>query len=292
MTLPNPPMLPWHRMGVLAFYSVFFMGAPTLGFTETINIDAASMTSRIGQMERRIMALEAAGLRGGASGGGMAVADMELRLQTIEEEMSTLNGAVERLSRVAQTLAEKMEAQQKDLELRLQDLEGKVRSGVAASAGGDASPASHGEEAAADTPKKTELPKENAVPEGLEAQAIYSKAYGYLTATDYPNAKIWMDAVATRYAENPLADNAFYWLGEIALVQGDAQGAAVAFKKGLTAFPKGQKAAGNMLKMGVALDKLGKKDLAKGMWEKVLKDYPKSGEALKAKEFLAAGKGE
>lgn len=278
--LPNPQVSLARTMGVRFFVFVLMSAAvvfPTIAQT----IDAASVGQRISQMERRLMAVENARFSGPSTSGG-AVADMELRVQDLENEIGGLNGAVERLSKVVQSLAEKMDAQQKDLELRLQDLE---KSGVPV-----ATPAA-GHGPVSGTVKKTDPAqaevKGEAVPDGLAAQELYNKGYGYLTAADYPKAKAWMQALIAKHPKDNLSDNAHYWLGEIALVQGDAAAAAVAFKDGLTAFPKGQKAPANLLKLGVALEKLGKNDLAKGMWDKLLKDHPKAPESIKAKEYLA-----
>jgi TolA-binding protein len=84
-----------------------------------------------------------------------------------------------------------------------------------------------------------------------------------------------------------LAVNAYYWLGEVHLVQNDPQGAVVQFKNGLTAFPKGQKAPANLLKMGLALQQMKQEQFAKGAWEKLVHDFPRSPEADKAKAKLA-----
>jgi TolA-binding protein len=72
------------------------------------------------------------------------------------------------------------------------------------------------------------------------------------------------------------------------LVQDRAEDAVIAFSSGLKAFPTGSKAPDNMLKMGVAFERMGRKDLAKSTWEKLIKDFPNAASAANAKRRLDA----
>lgn len=261
---------------------------------------------RLERLERRLVALEGRALPAGSGADGMAgsvLADLEQRMQQLENESSQMNGGVERLSNAVERLARQVEQLAKDVDLRLRDLEaggghGAVVASTAPAAETAAHPASEPAEAEAEagvTPAAVSatikaVPAAGtlvAVPENLTAEEHYNRAYAYLTAADYPNAKSWLEDFLKKHEDDKLAENAYYWLGEVHLVQNDAKGALVAFKKGLEKFPKGGKAAGNLLKMGVALEQLKQPQLAKGAWEKLLKDFPKSPEADKAKLSLA-----
>lgn len=276
------------------FYASTVLMAVAAGSVQAqqVTVDARSITSRLDQMERRVTSVENTRFSSAAGGvsGGSAVADLELRLQDLEQENAALNGAIERLSKVVVDLATKVDGYQKDMELRLQDIENRPAGTPAA-----ATPAAHqgggtpvggaAPVAVGASPTAAAAPAD--MPAGMGAQEMYSRAYGYLTAADYPQAETWMAEFIKRYPNDKLSENGYYWLGEIRLVRNNPQAAALAFRDGLKAFPKGTKAAGSMLKLGVALNQLKKPDLAKGMWEKVVKDYPASTEAKKAQEFLA-----
>jgi tol-pal system protein YbgF len=270
------------------FYASTVLMAVAAGSVQAqqVTVDARSITSRIDQMERRVTAVENTRFSGGGVSGGSAVADLELRLQDLEQENAALNGAIERLSKVVVDLATKVDGYQKDIDLRLQDMENRPAGTPVAPHQTTGTPvAAHG---AATSPTAAASPVDATdIPAGMGAQEMYSRAYGYLTAADYPQAEKWMAEFIKRYPSDKLSENGYYWLGEIRLVRNNPQGAALAFRDGLKAFPKGTKAAGSMLKLGVALNQLKKPDLAKGMWEKVVKDYPASTEAKKAQEFLA-----
>ena len=56
-----------------------------------------------------------------------------------------------------------------------------------------------------------------------------------------------------RYPNDPLAGNAQYWLGETYYVRKDYKNAAAAFAEGYQKYPKGPKAADDLLKLGMSL---------------------------------------
>lgn len=285
------------RLMVLALLVV-----PVWGHAQGVGDD---MVGRLDRLERRLMALEGRTLPstpGSAGVAGTALADMEQRMQELEQENSQMNGGVERLSNAVERLAKKVDELAKDFDLRLRDLEAAAQAGgtgggqvvagpkaevkaeAEAPAAEEASPA---EEAAAASPTAVKGGTKVAIPEGMKPEEHYNRAYAYLTAADYPNAQGWLEEFIKRYPKNDLADNAYYWLGEVHLVQNNPKGALVSFKTGLDTFPKGQKAPANLLKMGVALEQVGKPDLAKGAWQKLIKDFPKSPEAEKARAKMA-----
>lgn len=263
--------------------------------------NAASLAEQVSRLERRVQAMEAANL-GGAT--GSSAADLEQRMQDLEGESSQINGGVERLGNAVERLAKRVDELAKDFDLRLRDLEaaahasGKVPGQqvagpsaalpvVVPAATTVTSPQAGVSPTEAVPAAASASPTAAVIPAGMKPADHYNRAYAYLTAADYPNAKSWLEAFLTAYPKDPLADNAHYWLGEVNLVQNNPQGAVVAFKNGLAAFPKGQKAPANLLKMGIALQQMKQEQFAKGAWEKLVKDYPRSAEAEKAKAKLA-----
>ncbi len=76
------------------------------------------------------------------------------------------------------------------------------------------------------------------------------------------------------HPEDPLAGNAKYWLGETFYVRGDFRNAAVTFAEGFQRYPDSTKAPDNLLKLGMSLAQLEKKDDACGAFGELLKRYP------------------
>ncbi len=248
---------------------------PGYGWAQAVSVDAQSLMQRLDRIERRLQALEARGSGGaGVPYTGANASDLELRMQDLENESSQVNGNVERLGNAVNQLARKLESVVKDMDMRLQDLEQRPASAPAAE---HAAPAP---QASADD-----------IPANLSAEEQYNRAYAYLTAADYPKAQKWFEDFVKKHPTDKLGDNAWYWLGEVYLVENNPTDAVKAFKNGLTNFPKGAKAPANLLKMGVALQQLKQPQLAKGAWDKLTKDYPRSVEAAKAKDYLLTLKG-
>jgi len=77
-----------------------------------------------------------------------------------------------------------------------------------------------------------------------------------------------------RYPNDPLAGNAQYWLGETYYVQKDYNNAAAVFAEGYQKYPKGGKAADNLLKLGMSLGQLGQKADACRAFARLDRDFP------------------
>jgi tol-pal system protein YbgF len=88
------------------------------------------------------------------------------------------------------------------------------------------------------------------------------------------------------YPNTDLAGNAYFYLAELAFKQGNFQEAVTNYDQVLQNFPTGNKAASSDLKKGLALIELGKKDDGIAELRHVIQRYPRSNEALQAKERL------
>ncbi|HWY20477.1 MAG TPA: tol-pal system protein YbgF [Candidatus Acidoferrum sp.] len=88
------------------------------------------------------------------------------------------------------------------------------------------------------------------------------------------------------YPNTDLAGNCYFYLGEIQFRQGNYQQAAKSYDQVLQSFPTGNKAASAQLKKGFSLIELGKQDDGVAELRHVIQRYPKSNEALQARERL------
>jgi tol-pal system protein YbgF len=88
------------------------------------------------------------------------------------------------------------------------------------------------------------------------------------------------------YPNTDLAGNAYFYLAELAYKQGNFQEAVTNYDQVLQNFPTGTKAPSSDLKKGLALIELGKKDDGIAELRHVIQRYPRSNEALQAKERL------
>ena len=88
------------------------------------------------------------------------------------------------------------------------------------------------------------------------------------------------------YPNTDLAGNAYFYLGEIQFKQGNYQQATQSYDQVLQNFPSGNKAASAQLKKGFALIELGKQDDGVSELRRVIQRYPRSPEALQARDRL------
>jgi tol-pal system protein YbgF len=88
------------------------------------------------------------------------------------------------------------------------------------------------------------------------------------------------------YPNTDLAGNCYFYLGEIQFRQGKYEQAAQSYDQVLQNFPTGSKSASAQLKKGFALIELGKQDDGVTELRHVIQRYPKSNEALQARERL------
>ena len=120
----------------------------------------------------------------------------------------------------------------------------------------------------------------------------YTYAFNLLRQTNYDQAEIALKQFIENHGKSPLAGNARYWLGETFYVRADYQQAAQVFFDGFQTDPKGAKAPDMLLKLGMSLAQLGKKDEACATFDKVAADFAQSSSRIKtglARERKRAG---
>src|SRR5580700_474519 len=88
------------------------------------------------------------------------------------------------------------------------------------------------------------------------------------------------------YPNTDLAGNCYFYLGEIQFRQGNYQQAEQSYDQVLQNFPTGTKVASAQLKKGFSLIELGKQDDGVQELRHLIQRYPKSPEALQARERL------
>jgi tol-pal system protein YbgF len=88
------------------------------------------------------------------------------------------------------------------------------------------------------------------------------------------------------YPNTDLAGNSYFYLAELQFKQGNYQQAVQNYDQVLQNFPSGNKAAAAQLKKGLALVQLGQKDEGIRELRHVVQRYPRTNEALQAKEAL------
>ncbi|MBM10409.1 MAG: tol-pal system protein YbgF [Magnetovibrio sp.] len=113
------------------------------------------------------------------------------------------------------------------------------------------------------------------LPDGTPKEQ-YTYAFNLLRQTNYDQAEIALKQFIETHSGNPLAGNARYWLGETYYVRTDYQKAAQVFFEAFQSNPKANKAPDMLLKLGMSLARLGKKNEACATYNKVQSDFANS----------------
>jgi tol-pal system protein YbgF len=124
------------------------------------------------------------------------------------------------------------------------------------------------------------LPSSGGLPAG-SASEQYNFAFGLLKQADYPAAESALKSFVRQHPEDGLAGSAQYWLGETYYARGNYADAAVAFAEGYKRYPKGSKAADDLLKLGMSLARVNQKQNACTAFVQLDRDFPNPGNAIK-----------
>ena len=176
-----------------------------------------------------------------------AVSDFHVRFGEYDEMIREMNGKVENIEYRMKTLEKKMETIDKDIELRFSQMK------------------KHTEAAPAPKTNANGKKKNNAqakAPAGIKPTELYEKALTDLKADKLSDAETKFSQFLNSYPKDSLAGNAQYWLGEVYYKQQNFAKAAVAFKEGYSKYPEGTKGPDCLLKLGLSMKALGKKEEA------------------------------
>ncbi len=138
--------------------------------------------------------------------------------------------------------------------------------------------------AAAPAPGRVRLPEPAA---HLNApEQAYAAALEVFQAREYGQAVLdFLDFIA-KYPKHQLASNAQYWIGEAYYVQRDYRQAALEFQKVIDGDARGTKTPDALLKIGLCYVSLHQPTRAQQLWEQVVREYPDSEAARKARTLI------
>lgn len=267
--------------------------------------DVSALVDRLGRLERTVTDLQRSVYAGqtppvGAvsgpvdAGAQAALPNLLTKVQQLEAQIRTLTGRVEELTYRLERVTTQVDKVQADTDLRLQALEGGGAAGQPAGTppAAASTPASAVDQTLGTPPRplgqlsQTEALQAGSQPQpagqagqqaaltGGSVQRQYEDAFNLLVKHDYDRAQDAFAAFVKAHPDDALAGNAQYWLGETYYVRQRYQDAAIAFLEGYQKYPKSPKAADNLLKLGMALGQVGRKDEACTSFARLQKEFP------------------
>lgn len=124
-------------------------------------------------------------------------------------------------------------------------------------------------------------------PAGPTGKSGYDAALARYNKGDYAGAEKGFAAFLQSSPGSPLAANALYWQGECQYSLGKYDNAIMLFQNVATKYPKHDKAAAALLKVGYSYERLRDMDNARFYWQILLDDFPHSAPAELARKRMA-----
>ena len=118
-------------------------------------------------------------------------------------------------------------------------------------------------------------------------QVLYQRGAEALDGKRYADARATFGELITKFPKSEFADNARYWIAESYYAEKDYASAILEFDKVVKDYPQGDKVPAALLKQGYAFLEIGEKEGGVATLQDLVRRFPKSEEAKKAKEKLA-----
>jgi len=199
-----------------------------------------------------------------------AQANSGSRIDTLTQQTQGLSDNLQDVqARVA-----KLSQQLSDVQNLLQSIDSKVSGGAPGAAAAASGPGAGGGN-----------PPSPATPP-ISADTLYQNALRDYTSGKYDLAHQEFADYITNFPSNDLASNSQFYLGEIAYAQNNFKSAIAAYDTVLTNYPKSFKIAASLLKKGMAELELGQKTAGARDLREVVRRFPGSDEARRARARL------
>ncbi|MDL0429791.1 tol-pal system protein YbgF [Marinobacter sp. TBZ242] len=217
------------------------------------------------------------------AGNSQANAELFYMIQQLQGEVRRLQGRIEEQKNLIDRLTKQSRDRYIDLDQRILKLSEKVAEAPADNSDASESTAGAG---TGDSGVKTRIYRQPSSEEQKAYQEIQTLIH---QEKKYDQAINRLYDFIDEYEEGDLTVNAYYWLGEVYLVEDQLEQARQAFTIVATRYGDHRKASDAVYKLGVTLDRLGNKEQARSRMESVVSDYPGTSAAKLAQKYLDSG---
>lgn len=200
---------------------------------------------------------------------------VESRLEALEQQIRDLTGQVEQANFAARQANANLDKMKSDLEVRLQQIEQKQAAAANPPAGALSTDQPNPDATADDQP-----PPDDATPTPEE---MYNRAYSELQKKEYDSAEKDFRDFLAQNADNKLAPNAQYWLGETYFARANYKAASAVFAESYQKYPKATKAPDSLLKLGLSLEQQDRAKDACTVLRQLMKEYPSAAAPITAR---------
>lgn len=209
------------------------------------------------------------------------------QLATVQQQQQELTGQMQVLQRDLKTLNDQLNSFYQDLSKQITQVKNLSGTGATTSPPASQPPVSQPtpkKPRAIGAPKTTphSLPsvKPGQSGEALSASSaggqLYRQAFEVLLNKQYDLGATQMQAYLKKYPTGKYAPNAYYWLGEMALLKKDNQQALHSFEQVVKQFPQSSKVSDAQYKIALINIQQGKTAVARVRLETIKQQYPQS----------------
>ena len=120
----------------------------------------------------------------------------------------------------------------------------------------------------------------------ISAEELFDRGMESFRAGELGQAVLDFEEFADKYPGHPLAPSAQFWIGEAYFRSRDFQQAAEKYQRSVDLAPTGDRTPDALLRLGLALRSLHREDRARDVWARLLRDFPDSEAATRARAVL------
>lgn len=222
-----------------------------------------------------------------------AMLNMQNQIQQLQDKLAESQGQIEELNHEKKILAaenEKLKAQISQMAANTPAVPAAPAENANGNADGKAQSVTMktetgGATATLSPAKKGTVAKANLPAVPADAQKLYQDSYALLNKGDLDGAAKGFKSYTSKYSNNALTPNAWYWLGQIQYKQNKFADARISFLN-TAKFKDSDKRADALYKLGVTSKALGDKEKAKKFFDVLIKTYPTASSSALAKKEL------
>jgi tol-pal system protein YbgF len=120
----------------------------------------------------------------------------------------------------------------------------------------------------------------------ISAEELFDRGMESFRAGELGQAVLDFEEFADKHPGHPLAPSVQFWIGEAYFRSRDFEQAADKYQKAVDLAPTGERTPDALLRLGLALRSLHREDRAREVWARLLRDFPDSEAALRARAVL------
>lgn len=219
----------------------------------------------------------------------VANAELLMLLDQMQQEIKTLRNMVEQQENALSKMQTEQRNRYLDLDQRAQEYSKRIlnleEKGVSPTPSRAEKLATEESTTPATTNNKSSISNSSSA-KSITDQQAYNQAYAHVPEQRFEEAVSEFQAFIRQYPDSRLIGNAYYWLGEIYMVQNRTADAEKMFNAVVSNHPNSFKIADSKYKLGLIYARYGNNSKAKETMEALIVEHPREPAADLARSYL------